>query len=77
MTTEQQYALPEGLPAPAPDVDGLGAEFWDATKEHRLLATMCTPEGEGAADARWDTWRITEFAEIPRASAMSATPSSS
>jgi acyl-CoA dehydrogenase len=25
---------------------------------------MCTPAGEGAADARWDTWRICEFAEI-------------
>jgi acyl-CoA dehydrogenase len=22
------------------------------------------PAGEGAADARWDTWRICEFAEI-------------
>ena len=27
-------------------------------------ATMCTPEGYGAADSRWDTWRICEFAEI-------------
>lgn len=41
MTTEQQYALPEGLPAPAADVDGLGAEFWDAAKEHRLLVQRC------------------------------------
>lgn len=25
---------------------------------------MCTPAGYGAPDARWDTWRICEFAEI-------------
>ena len=25
---------------------------------------MCTPAGYGAAEARWDTWRICEFAEI-------------
>ena len=41
MTTEQKYALPEGLPAPAADVDGLGAEYWDAAKEHRLLVQRC------------------------------------
>ena len=29
-----------------------------------IFATMCTPAGYGAADARWDTWRICEFAEI-------------
>jgi acyl-CoA dehydrogenase len=39
-------------------------DFLDYAKQHRLLATMCTPEGEGSADGRWDTWRICEFAEI-------------
>ena len=43
---------------------GWYADFLDYAKEHRLLATMCTPEGEGASDGRWDTWRICEFAEI-------------
>ena len=43
---------------------GWYADFLDYAKEHRLLATMCTPEGEGASDCRWDTWRICEFAEI-------------
>ncbi len=40
------------------------SDFLDYAKEHRLLATMCTPAGEGAPDARWDTWRICRFAEI-------------
>jgi acyl-CoA dehydrogenase len=39
-------------------------DFLDYAKQHRLLATMCTPEGQGAGDGRWDTWRICEFAEI-------------
>ncbi len=41
MTTEQQNALPHGLPIPAPSVDGLGAEFWDATRRHELLVQRC------------------------------------
>jgi acyl-CoA dehydrogenase len=43
---------------------GWYADFLDYVREHRLFATICTPEGEGAADGRWDTWRICEFAEI-------------
>ena len=43
---------------------GWYSDFLDYAKDHRLLATMCTPEGEGAADARWDTWRVCQFAEI-------------
>src|SRR4051812_14638498 len=43
---------------------GWYADFLEAVKAKRLFATMCTPAGEGAADARWDTWRICEFAEI-------------
>jgi acyl-CoA dehydrogenase len=40
------------------------ADFIEFVKEHRIFSTMCTPEGQGADDARWDTWRICEFAEI-------------
>jgi acyl-CoA dehydrogenase len=39
-------------------------DFLDFVKANRIFATMCTPAGEGADDARWDTWRICEFAEI-------------
>ena len=40
------------------------ADFLDFVKRERIFATMCTPAGYGADDARWDTWRICEFAEI-------------
>ncbi len=39
-------------------------DFLDFIGEEGLFATMCTPAGYGAADSRWDTWRICEFAEI-------------
>jgi len=39
-------------------------DFLDFVKEERIFATMCTPEGYGADDSRWDTWRICEFSEI-------------
>ncbi len=40
------------------------ADFLDFVREERIFATMCTPAGQGAADARWDTHRICAFAEI-------------
>ena len=40
------------------------ADFLEFVRRERIFATMCTPAGYGAADARWDTWRICEFAEI-------------
>jgi acyl-CoA dehydrogenase len=43
---------------------GWYSDFLEYAKEHRLLATMCTPAGEGAPDARWDTSRVCLFAEI-------------
>ena len=40
------------------------ADFLDFVRRERLFATISTPAGYGAPDARWDTWRICEFAEI-------------
>ncbi len=40
------------------------ADFLEFVGKERIFASMCTPAGEGAPDARWDTWRICEFAEI-------------
>jgi hypothetical protein len=40
------------------------ADFVDFVRREKIFATMCTPAGYGAAEARWDTWRICEFAEI-------------
>jgi len=43
---------------------GWYADFLEYVKQHRLFATLCTPEGESSGDGRWDTWRNCEFAEI-------------
>src|SRR5437870_3873156 len=40
------------------------ADFLDFVRRERVFATISTPAGYGAPDARWDTWRICEFAEI-------------
>jgi acyl-CoA dehydrogenase len=40
------------------------ADFLDFVRREKIFATMCTPAGYGAPDARWDTWRVCEFAEI-------------
>ena len=40
------------------------ADFLDFVKKEGVFATTLTPAGYGAADSRWDTWRICEFAEI-------------
>jgi uncharacterized OB-fold protein len=34
-------ALPEGLPAPAPQPDGLDRPYWEAARRHRLVAQRC------------------------------------
>jgi acyl-CoA dehydrogenase len=39
-------------------------DFVDFVGRERIFATMCTPSGYGADGARWDTWRVCEFAEI-------------
>ena len=39
-------------------------DFLAFVKKERLFATTLTPAEYGAEDARWDTWRNCEFAEI-------------
>ena len=39
-------------------------DFLDFVAAEGIFATMCTPSPYGDSDARWDTWRICEFAEI-------------
>lgn len=36
-----QLVLPTGLPTPRPSTEGLGSEFWAATREHRLVVQRC------------------------------------
>ncbi len=40
-TSSTSY-LPEGMPLPEPQPDGLDKAFWDGTREHRLLVQRCT-----------------------------------
>ena len=40
------------------------ADFLEFVAKERVFATMLTPSGYGAVDARWDTGRICAFAEI-------------
>jgi len=40
------------------------ADFLEFVGKERIFASICTPSGEGASDARWDTWRICEFGEV-------------
>jgi uncharacterized OB-fold protein len=40
-SVERPYYLPVGLPQPVPAPDGLGAEFWEATRRHELVVQRC------------------------------------
>jgi acyl-CoA dehydrogenase len=40
------------------------SDFLEFVRREKIFATMMTPAGYGDEDARWDTWRICEFAEI-------------
>jgi acyl-CoA dehydrogenase len=40
------------------------ADFLEFVKKEEIFATLMTPTGHGAADSRWDTWRICGFNEI-------------
>lgn len=39
-------------------------DFLAFIKEEQVFATMLTPAGYGAEDARWDMWRISEYNEV-------------
>ena len=43
--TTQKYYLPEGLPQPAPYPEGLGHEYWEATRAHTLVVQRCNSCG--------------------------------
>ncbi len=40
------------------------SDFLEFQKENQIFATLLTPAGYGEKDARWDTWRNSEFNEI-------------
>lgn len=41
MTTDTAPYLPAGLPIPAPAVDGLDKEYWEAARRHELVVQRC------------------------------------
>jgi uncharacterized protein len=41
MADDGKYYLPEGLPTPRAQRDGLDREFWDATRRHELMVQRC------------------------------------
>lgn len=41
MAETTKYYLPEGLPSPKAPRDGLGKEFWEATRRHELVVQRC------------------------------------
>ena len=41
MTKSMNYYLPEGLPAPVPEPDGLSAPYWEALRRGELLVQRC------------------------------------
>ncbi len=39
-------------------------DFIEFIGRENIFETICTPAGNGAPDARWDTWRICTFSEL-------------
>jgi len=63
-TTDRPYYLPEGLPAPVPHVDGLGAEFWEGTREHELRVQFCEACQEYQWGPEWVCYRCHSFESL-------------
>jgi hypothetical protein len=49
MAHETKYYLPEGLPTPRAQRNGLDREYWEAAKRHELLVQRCN----GCGVAQW------------------------
>lgn len=53
MAQQDNYYLPEGLPSPRASRDGLGKEFWEATKRHELIVQCCNSCGAFQWGPEW------------------------
>jgi uncharacterized OB-fold protein len=47
------FYLPEGLPIPVPEPDGLSAPYWAGLRENRLLVQRCTHCGTWQFGPEW------------------------
>lgn len=63
MTTEtaQSTYLPANMPAPAPSVDGLDTEYWEAARRHELVVQRCTACGGFQFGPEWICFRCHSF----------------
>ena len=53
MTNLSTPYLPEGLPIPVPEPDGLSAPFWDGLREGRLRVQRCSACGTWQFAPEW------------------------
>jgi uncharacterized protein len=58
--TPQSY-LPEGLPIPVPEPDGLSAPFWNGLREDRVLVQHCGQCGTWQHGPEWICHRCHAF----------------
>lgn len=61
MTTETATYLPAGLPQPAPAVDGLDTEYWEAAKRHELVVQKCNACGGFQFGPEWICYQCHSF----------------
>jgi uncharacterized protein len=45
--------LPDGLPAPVPEADGLSAPYWEGLRQERLLVQRCPACGQWQFGPEW------------------------
>lgn len=60
-TAEKKYVLPEGLPMPGPAVDGLGDEYWAATRRHELVVQHCNACNNDQWGPEWVCYKCHSF----------------
>ena len=53
MPDEKKYYLPEGLPTPRASRDGLGKEYWEATRRHEVVVQRCASCGTFQWGPEW------------------------
>lgn len=50
---ETQFYLPEGLPIPVPESDGLSAPYWNGLRENKLMVQRCKACGKFQWGPEW------------------------
>ena len=56
-----EFALPEGLPAPAATPDGLDSAYWQGTRRHELWVQRCNDCGAHQWGPEWICHRCLSF----------------